>query len=243
MGSGPLPAHAPAPRGTDYGPELRDTIREHLAAHDLRRVDDGDGRRRAAVAVVLVDSAPTAPVVLADRADRPEPGMDGLAGGPAFLLCRRAARLNRHAGQWALPGGRVDPGETVADAARRELYEELGVDLDGASVLGYLDDYPTRSGYVVSPVVLWAGGSVSLTPDPGEVRAVYNIGLAELRRDDSPRYIEIPESDRPVVQVPLGSFLLHAPTAAVMLQFRRVGLEGALGRRVHHLEQPVFAWR
>jgi 8-oxo-dGTP pyrophosphatase MutT (NUDIX family) len=227
----------------EYAPELRDTIRAHLAAHDHRSVEDGDGRRRAAVAVVLVDSTPGVPVVVADPADPPEVGMDRLAGGPAFLLCRRAARLNRHAGQWALPGGRVDRGETVVEAALRELHEELGVDLEQSSVLGRLDDYPTRSGYVVSPVVLWAGGPVSMTPDPGEVRAVYSIGLRELCRDDSPRYIDIPESDRPVVQLPLGSLLLHAPTAAVMLQFRWVGLEGSLCRRVHHLEQPVFAWR
>lgn len=227
-----------------YSSAFRESVRARLTAHDRRTVEADGGRHRAAVAVVLVDSASTEPVVTADPDDRPEPGLTGLAGGPAFLLCRRAARLSRHPGQWALPGGRVDQGESVVDAALRELHEELGVRLDESSVLGRLDDYSTRSGYVVSPVVVWAGGPVTVTPDAGEVRAVYSLPLEELCREDSPRYVEIPESDRPVVQVPLGSsLLLHAPTAAVVLQFRWVGLEGRLGQRVHDLEQPVFAWR
>ena len=48
--------------------------------------------------------------------------------------------MNRHAGQWALPGGRVDPGETALDAALRELDEELGIRVGPESVVGWLDD-------------------------------------------------------------------------------------------------------
>ena len=165
----------------------------------------------------------------------------GVAGGAAFLLCRRAAGLNRHASQWALPGGRLDPGEGPVDAALRELDEELGVRLDESSVLGLLDDYPTRSGYVITPVVVWGGGDLVLRPDPGEVLAAYRVGLHELCRDDSPRFVSIPESDRPVVQVPLGGDLIHAPTGAVLVQFRWVALDGRAGERVHEFEQPVFA--
>jgi 8-oxo-dGTP pyrophosphatase MutT (NUDIX family) len=169
--------------------------------------------------------------------------LQGVAGGASFLLCRRAARMNRHASQWALPGGRLDDGETAVDAALRELDEELGVDLDESdAVLGLLDDYPTRSGYVITPVVVWGGGELDLRPSPDEVLAVYRVGLHELCRDDSPRFVTIPESDRPVVQVPLGGDLIHAPTGAVLVQFRWVALDGRVNERVAEFEQPVFAW-
>jgi 8-oxo-dGTP pyrophosphatase MutT (NUDIX family) len=169
--------------------------------------------------------------------------MSGVAGGASFVLCRRSAGLNRHAAQWALPGGRIDPGETPVDAALRETDEEVGLRLDPSDVLGVLDDYATRSGYVITPVVVWAGREATMVPNPDEVLAVYRVGIHQLLRSDSPRFVTIPESDRPVVQVPLGNDLIHAPTGAVLLQFRDVAIAGDAGRRVDHLEQPVFAWR
>lgn len=168
--------------------------------------------------------------------------MAGVAGGASFVLCRRSAGLNSHASQWALPGGRIEVGETPAQAALRETDEEIGVRLGEDAVLGLLDDYATRSGYVITPVVVWGGASIEMVPDPGEVRAVYRIGLHQLTRDDSPRFVSIPESDRPVVQVPLGGDLIHAPTGAVLVQFRWVGLDGRINERVADFEQPVFAW-
>jgi len=235
-----------------YDEALREQIRTHVAGHDRRALTDPT-RKHAAVAVVLVDShvgedrVDPAPVDdWIDGREMPEAGLDGrmidVSGGAAFLLCRRTSRLSSHAAQWALPGGRVDPGETVVEAALRELDEEVGVKLSASSVLGLLDDYPTRSGYVITPVVIWGGGRLDLHPAPDEVVAVYRVGLHQLLREDSPRFISIPESPRPVVQIPLGNDLIHAPTGAVLLQLRWLCLEGR-GDRVDELEQPVFAWK
>ncbi|KAA0114482.1 CoA pyrophosphatase [Mycolicibacterium sp. P9-22] len=234
-----------------YDQHLRERIRANLGGHDRRTFTDTT-KRQAAVAVTLVDSHlgedRVDPAPVEDWiAGRPMPdSLDGrmvdVSGGASFLLCRRASRLNSHAAQWALPGGRLDPGESAVDAALRELHEEVGVDLPGSAVLGLLDDYPTRSGYVITPVVLWGGGRLDLHPSPDEVVAVYRVGLHQLQRQDSPRFISIPESPRPVVQIPLGNDLIHAPTGAVLLQLRWLGLEGR-GDAVDELEQPVFAWK
>ena len=105
------------------------------------------------------------------------------------------------------------------------------------------DNFQWLSLNLVTPVVLWGRSDLELHPSPAEVAHAYRIGLAELCRPDSPRFVSIPESDRPVVQVPLGRDLIHAPTGAVLLQFRCVALDGNAGTRVDELEQPVFAWR
>jgi len=200
--------------------DLAERVRRNLAAH-ARRAVALDGRRGAAVAVALV----------ADE-----------TGAPGFILTRRAARLRAHAGQWALPGGRMEPGETPGAAALRELAEEVGLTLDAGAVLGLLDDYPTRSGYVITPAVVWAGAAAELHPDPREVAAAYRVPLAVLERPGVPHLRRIPESDRPVISIHMLDTHVHAPTAAILYQLREVALHGR-DTRVDHFEQPVFAWR
>jgi 8-oxo-dGTP pyrophosphatase MutT (NUDIX family) len=197
---------------------LRRMLAANLAAHPRRGIGDGN-LRPAAVAVAVVGDG------------------DGKA---CFLLTRRARSLRSHAGQWALPGGRIDAGETVERAATRELSEEVG--LAGGDVLGLLDDYPTRSGYRITPVVVWVGGRPSFVLNPREVASVHVVPIAELERPDSPRFVDSPAGDRPVIQLPVFDRLVHAPTAAVLYQFKEVGLHGR-DTRVAHLDQPPFAWR
>jgi 8-oxo-dGTP pyrophosphatase MutT (NUDIX family) len=159
----------------------------------------------------------------------------------AFLLTRRASNLRSHRGQWALPGGRCDAGETPVEAALRELDEELALRLPGDAVLGMLDDYPTRSGYLITPVVVWADDSAAIKPNPDEVASVHRIALDTIERDDAFDFAAIPESSRRVIRFHHQMSLIHAPTAALIYQFREV----LAGRqtRVTDLEQPVFAWK
>jgi 8-oxo-dGTP pyrophosphatase MutT (NUDIX family) len=198
---------------------LRARVTARLAAFEVVGAAS-EGLVHAAVAVTLID-----------------------ATEPAFLITRRAKGLRAHASQWALPGGRIDEGETPEDAAVRELDEEVGLRLGPDAVLGRLDDYVTRSGYVITPVVVWAGPVGELQPNPQEVAAAYRVPLSVLDRPDAPTIITIPESERPVISMPLFDGLrVHAPTAAYLFQLREVCLHGR-STRVAHFDQPVFAWK
>jgi 8-oxo-dGTP pyrophosphatase MutT (NUDIX family) len=159
----------------------------------------------------------------------------------SLLLTRRAAGLRSHRAQWALPGGRCDAGETQVEAALRELHEELGLQLEPDAVLGLLDDYPTRSGYLVTPVVIWAASSAAMSPNPAEVASVHPVGLDSIERTEAFDFVRIPESTRRVIRFHFGERLIHAPTAAMIYQFREV--LGGRQTRVADLEQPVFAWK
>jgi len=158
-----------------------------------------------------------------------------------LLVTRRAPTVRSHAGQWALPGGRRDAGESARDAALRELREETGVRTGPGDVLGMLDDYATRSGYLITPVVVWGGPASDQMRGPAaEVAQIYVIPAADF--DVEPRLLRIPESDAPVIQLPILGRWLHAPTAAIIYQFCQAGLHGRTVR-VAHFEQPVFAWK
>jgi len=201
--------------------------------------------RLAQLDVIRRDAAGLIPaavaIVVAALEERAAPGTTIEA---AFLLTARMPRLRAHGGQLALPGGRVDPDESIEQAALRELSEELNITLSPTAIIGQLDDYATRSGYLISPVVAWAPPEVRARPSSAEVARVYRIPLAELRREDAPEFLTIPESERPVVRLLLPALGGHvnAPTAAILYQFREVALEGRL-TRVDHFDQPVWAWR
>jgi 8-oxo-dGTP pyrophosphatase MutT (NUDIX family) len=204
-----------------FTPAFRDGLAARCRAFP-RIAHDDEELKRAAVAITLVAA-------------------DDGSGEAAFLLTRRAAGLRAHGGQWALPGGRCDPGESAEQAALRELHEELGLALTPADVLGALDDYPTRSGYAITPIVAWLDDEREVRPNPDEVASAHVFRLDVIAGDDAVEFETIPESARPLIRLKLGEHHIHAPTAAMIYQLREL----VAGRvtRVAELEQPVFAWR
>ncbi len=214
--------------------ELFEHISNNLKSFNIQH-QNGRGNTHAAVAITIVNVAQN-------------PGIYNipydvtLNEQAAIILTRRASMLRNHAGQWALPGGRIDPGETAEEAALRELHEEVGLGLDANRIMGCLDDFSTRSGFTITPVVVWGGIDVKLTPNFEEVDSIHRIPLMEFMRPDSPVLQNIPESDQPVLFMPIGDGWIATPTGALLFQFREVAI---LGKevRVAHFEQPYFAWK
>jgi mutator protein MutT len=227
---------AGASTGWDWpdGDELRPWLRERLARVPVQALPAGD-RRPAAVAVAVTQAG-----FGADLPDLPRHAQWSQA--PALVLTRRAATLRAHAGQWAMPGGRLDAGETPEQAALRELHEEVGLACSTDDILGRLDDYATRSGYLITPVVVWAGPAQAMRPQPGEVQSIHRIPCEELMRQDTPILNHVRGAEHPVLRMPLGQGWVAAPTAAFLYQFREWLLHGR-PTRVAHFDQPAFAWR
>lgn len=202
----------------------REIAAERVGAWSRRTIDDPEGRlRKSAVAITVVRRL----------------GPDG-GETHGIYIARRPASLRNHSFQFALPGGRLDPGETATQAALRELHEEIGIELGENAVLGLLDDYETRSGYLMTPVVCWVDDDPPVEPSPDEVDQLFFVSFDELRRPAV--FSRIPESPRTLVALNIAGERVHAPTAAVIYQFAEVVLADR-PTRVYDLEQPVFAWK
>jgi 8-oxo-dGTP pyrophosphatase MutT (NUDIX family) len=203
----------------DSPARLRARIAANLARF-RRNAVELPGMRRAAVAMAL---AP-------------------LGDGTGFVFTRRSYGLRRGAGQFALPGGNIELDETPLDAALRELHEELGVTLDASTELGQLDDFVTRGGHVVTPIVFWAEAAPVLVPCPVEVHAAWLIPLEALERPDLPRWLPGESGGAPILQMRINGHWVNPPTAALLYQFREVALRGR-PTRVAAVGQPAWTAR
>lgn len=204
--------------------ELRAQLQSNIARLE-RHVVVNTELRRAGVAIVVASSE-----------------SDDSA---CVLLTRRPATIKRHAAQIALPGGRLEANETPEQAALREMDEEIGLRLPAENIIGVLDDFETRSGFVITPVVVWAGKHPPLTPDANEVDNIYHIPFDELNDPCIPKYMDADgtQTERVFcVPLPTVGHEVYAPTGAILYQFREVAIRGEL-TRVGHLEQPQFAWK
>jgi 8-oxo-dGTP pyrophosphatase MutT (NUDIX family) len=199
------------------GDALRTLIQRHLAAFDRREA--GAELRRAAVAVTLLDLDTT----------------------PSVLVLKRAAR-GLNPGQWALPGGKLEPGEDAVAAALRELAEEAGVHAAPDTVAGRLDDYVTDSGFCITPVVVLAPAGARPERNEREIQSLHPVALTRLLAPHVPRWQPLPGGER-LLQMPLRhDMVVHAPTGAILLQFREVALRGA-ELRIADLVQPEWTRR
>ena len=194
-------------------PGLLDTIAANLRG--FSRVPSNESLAPAAVAIVVMDC-------------------DGVACVPIF---QRTSNMSRHAGQMALPGGRLHEGESSEECAIRELHEELGLRVSSDDVVGLLDDFDTRSGFTITPVVIWTDApAAALQPSTFEVAELYVIALPELRAAVS--------RARPgqAFSLRLERVQVFAPTAAMLYQFSEVALDGREAR-VTDFYQPPFTHR
>lgn len=199
--------------------EFRALAAARLAAHSRTVLPDAPGLRRAAVVLCVVEHE----------------------GEPSVIVIRRAYR-GRNAGQWALPGGRLDDGESEQQAALRELHEELGLEAAPSDVLGTLDDFPAMSGFAITPLVAVLADPGPLVPSPDEVHSVHHVPLRLLAGDGVGRWVPQIGGGR-LLQLRLGpEMVIHAPTGAMLWQFREVILLGQ-ATRVADFLQPDWTHR
>ncbi len=202
-----------------FNTDLRDQLASNLNGFEYRE-PAGSLPKQAAVALTIVDG-------------------EGEADGASMLLTRRTSKLNKHAGQWALPGGRVDPGETPFEAALREMHEEINLSLDDSHYLGRLDGLASRSGYAITPYVFWADDLSDMAPSPDEVASIHRIPLARFSGEQAVQHIPVDGKEQPMLRLQLGEHRIHAPTGAFLLQLWEVGVHG-LDARVDHYLHPDF---
>jgi mutator protein MutT len=216
MPADPLPVPANLPTTL---PEFHEIATARLRAFTATSVGHTPGFRRAAVALCVLEDDGALRVVVIKRANQ-----------------------GRNAGQWGLPGGRLDDGETPVQAALRELREEIGLTVGPGDVAGRLDDFPAASGFAITPIVAVARDPGTIRRNPAEVHSVHLVDLTRLTAEDVPRWIP-QRGGGPLFQFRIApDMTIHPPTGALLWQFREVVLMGRHAR-VAEFIQPDWTRR
>ena len=197
-----------------------DLLRRRLAEADV-------GARRAGLRIPRGDhdlnpglappEHPTQAAVLVAVVDRAE--------GLTVLLTQRTRHLAAHAGQISFPGGHLEPDDVDAVAAAlRETEEEIGLPRARVEIIGRLDTYFTRTGFVVTPVVGVVTPPFELRPDPFEVEEAFEVPLAFVldpaKRERRARVFEGVE--RHFWALPWGERFIWGATAGMLVNLAEV---------------------
>jgi 8-oxo-dGTP pyrophosphatase MutT (NUDIX family) len=140
-------------------------------------------------------------------------------------LTVRALDLRHHTGQVSLPGGRIDSGETVEEAALREAHEEVGLDRRDVVVLGRLTPLPiVVSGHLLHPVVGAAADRPRLAIASREVDRLLELPLSRLNQPDAVAWEERERSRPPYGVMDVPYYDVHGErvwgaTAMVLAEF------------------------
>jgi 8-oxo-dGTP pyrophosphatase MutT (NUDIX family) len=189
-----IPVDSPRPKGTEG--ERGD----HNLNADMNPITP---LKPAAVLVPLVDHA------------------DGLT----VLFTRRTAHLAHHAGQVSFPGGHIEPNdEGPRETALRETEEEIGLDRAHTEIIGHLDTYITRTGFVVTPVVAVVNPPFELAPDPEEVAEVFEVPLEFLLDPENHQRCsaEFEGVTRHFYAMPYGHHFIWGATAGMLMNLYEI---------------------
>ncbi len=184
------------------------------ASGDKRFADDGETLRLVSHEVALKPAAVL--VLFVNRGDD---------NSPHIVFTKRTAHLTDHAGQISFPGGRVEPHDANAAAtAIREAVEETGANANAITVIGALPQYTTGTGYIITPVVAWAGASLAYTPDAAEVDEVFEVPAnfllnAKNHRQESAMY---KGRMRDYYAIPYDKRYIWGATAGMLITLTRV---------------------